>query len=362
MSAIRPVENEDLPQVAELCELVVRSGSRRPPRRLAEYFAGIMEHPWADPDIPSLVYLDDAERIVGFIGSHVRRLRFDGQRIRVAVSAQLMSDPAVRHRAVGALLLRRYLAGPQDMTMTSGASETARIWKALGGHAVGLRSITWIRVFSLRSTAAYALKRLGKSRWKPVAHPLFAAVQAATDRTTHLSLQVEEPATRAEDLTPRALLEYLPSVSDHLRMCPDYDERFLCWLFDEMAKVRSRGDLVRKLVRDPDGRVLGWYVAYLLPGGVSHVLQMGAKDRDVEAVIDHLLYDAQRRRVAFLTGQLESQLIELLTRRQCVFHPVTNFLVQSRNPEILNAVLAEQVMISGMEGEGWMGHEVEAFS
>jgi hypothetical protein len=273
-----------------------------------------------------------------------------------------MSDPAVRHRAVGALLLRRYLAGPQDITMAGGASETARIWKSLGGHIVGLRSITWIRVFNLPSTAAYLLKRLGKSRLKPIAYPLLVAAQAATDRTTALSLWVKEPTTRTEDLSPRALLECLPSMSNGLRIRPDYDERFLSWLFDEMAKVRSRGALIRRLVRDPNGRILGWYVAYLQPGGVSHTLQIGAKDRDVEAVIDHLFYEAQQRRVAFLTGQLESRLLEPLTRRRCVFHPVTNFLVHSRNREILNTVLAGQAMISGMEGEEWMGHEGEALS
>jgi hypothetical protein len=76
----------------------------------------------------------------------------------------------------------------------------------------------------------------------------------------------------------------------------------------------------------------------------------------VERVLDHLLYDAQRRRVALLFGQLEPLLFEPLTRRRCLFHPGGNFLVHSRNPEILDAVLTGQVMISRMEGEGWMGH------
>jgi len=362
VSVIRSLEKDDLPQVAELYELVVRSGSRTPPRQLADYFGRLLDHPWADPEIPSLVYEDSTGRIVGFIGSYVRRLRFEDQPIRAGVSAQLMSDPEVRHRGVGALLLRKYLAGPQDMTMTSGASETARIWTALGGQVVGLRSISWVRVFNIRSTAAYALKRFGMKRWKPVAQPLAALVQATTGHLAAASLRVPEPPTWAEDLSPQAMLEYLPSVSDHLRMRPDYDEEFLDWLLHEMSEVRSRGELVGRLVHAPDGRVLGWYVAYLRSGGVSHLMQLGAKDRDVEAVLDHLLHDAQRREVAFLTGQLEPQLFEPLTRRRCVFHPFTNFLIQSRNPAILNSVLVGQAMISGLEGEGWMGHEVEPFS
>jgi hypothetical protein len=364
VSVIRPLRKGDLPQVAELYELVMRSGSRTPPRRLADYFQRLLDHPWADPEIPSLVYEDKTGRIVGFIGSHVRHLRFDGQRLRMGLTGQLMSDPDpdVRNRAVGAMLLRRYLAGPQDLTITSGTGETARIWKALGGQVIGLRSISWIRIFDLPSTASYLLKRLGMAAWRPVTYPLLSAAQLVTNRLPGASLRVPEPATRAEDLSPRALIEYLPSVSDHLRMRPDYDETFLAWLFQEMAEVRSRGKLVKRLVCAPGGRVLGWYVTYLQPGGVSHVMQIGAKDRDVEAVIDHLFHDAQRSRAAFLTGQLEPQLFEPLTRRRCLLHPVVNFLVQSRNPGLLDAVLAGQAMISRMEGEGWMGHDVEPFS
>jgi hypothetical protein len=362
VSGIRPLHKGDLPQVAGLYESVMRSGLRTPPRRLADYFERLLDHPWADPEIPSLVYLDESGRIVGFIGSHVRRLRFDGQRIRVGLSGQLMSDPDVRNRAVGTLLLRRYLAGPQDLTMTSGASETARIWRALGGQVICLRSISWIRIFDLPSAAAYLLKRFDMAGWKPVAYPLLSAAQAVTNRIAATSLRVPKPATRAEELSPRALLECLPSVSDRLRMRPDYDEKFLSWLFHEMTEVRSRGELVKRLVHDRSGRALGWYVTYLQPRGVSHVMQLGAKDRDVEAVIDHLFYDAQQSRVAFLTGQLEPQLFEPLTRRRCLLHPVVNFLIHSRNPEIIDAVRAEQAMISRMEGEGWMGHDVETFS
>ena len=356
MSAIRPVQKSDLPQVAALFELVMRSGSSAPPPQLADYFERLLDHPWADPEIPSLVYLDQAERVVGFIGSHVRRLWFQGRRIRVGVSGQFMSHPEVRNRAVGALLLRRYFAGPQDMTMTSGVGEITRIWKALGGQVAPLGSMRWLRVFNLRSTAGYALERLGKAGWKPVVRPMFAVAQALTDRLPAVSLRAPEPATHTEDLSPRALLEYLPAVSENHLMHPDYDERFLDWLFREMAAVRSRGTLRKRLVHNASGRVLGWYVAYLQPGGISQALQVGAKERDVGAVLDHLFYDAQRHGAALLFGQLESLLFEPLTRRRCLLHPGGNFLVHSRSPDILDAVLAGRAMISRMEGEGWMGY------
>jgi hypothetical protein len=356
VTSIRSLQKRDLPEVAALFELVMRSGSRTPPHQLADYFERLFDHPWADPDVPSLVYLDQTRRVVGFIGSHVRRLRFNGQRIRVGLSGQFMSHPDARNRAVGALLLRRYLAGPQDMSMTSAVGETTRIWKALGGQAAMAGSIRWARVFNLPSTAGYALERSGKGRWNFAARPIFSAVQLVTDRLPATSLRVPEPTTRADDLTIEALLEHLPSVSAHLRIRPDYDAKFLSWLFHEMTEVRSRGDLVKRLILEANGRVLGWYIAYLQTGGISQVLQIAAKERDVEAVLDHLLYDAQCRGVALLFGQLEPLLFEPLTRRRCLLRPGGNFLVHSQNPELLDAVLTGQVMISRMEGEGWMGH------
>ena len=53
----------------------------------------LFEHPWFDPEIPSLVYIDDSGEIMGFIGSHVRRMRFDGEPVRIAVDRTARRPP-----------------------------------------------------------------------------------------------------------------------------------------------------------------------------------------------------------------------------------------------------------------------------
>lgn len=359
MSPIRPLQEDDLPQVAGLYELVLRSGSRTPSRQLVAYLERLLNHPWVDPEVPSLVYVDGKGCIVGFIGSHVRRLKFDGRPIRVGLCGQLMSAPEVRNRGVGALLLRRYLAGPQDVSMTTAGAETTRIWKALGGRTSFVRSVNWARVFRLSFIAGYALKRSGIAGLSPVARPLFSATQAVTDRLPAASLRPPEPSTRAEELTPQALLEHLPDVAAKRRIRPDYNEAFLNWVFHVLTEVRWRGDLIKRLVYDPSGRVLGWYVTYIRPGGISHVVQVAANEGDVQAVFDHLLHDAHRHGVGLLTGQMESALFEPVMQRRCFLHPVLNFLVESRDPELLSTVVVGDAMISGIEGEWWMGYEVE---
>jgi hypothetical protein len=365
VSVIRPLERNDLPQVAGLYESVSRSGSDLPPQGLAAYFERtLLDHPWVDSEIPSLVYLDDQGTVKGFIGSHVRRLLLDGKPLRMACSGQLMSDPAVRNRAVGTLLLRRFFAGPQDLTMTDGATEaTRRIWSGLGGSVGHLGSITWVRLFDWGAAGERALERFEMAAWRPVARPALWAVQAIANRVPMVSMRVKEPPTRAEDLTPKLLLEHLPSVADHRSLKPAYDEEFLAWLFLEMAAVRSRGQLVKRLVRGREGRVLGWYVAYLQRRGLSQVMQIAARERDAPAVLDHLFHDAQRAGVAALTGQLEPSLFEALAQRsrRCFLHLSANFLVHSRNPEVLNPILLGRAMLTRMDGERWMGHHLEPF-
>jgi hypothetical protein len=130
-----------------------------------------------------------------------------------------------------------------------------------------------------------------------------------------------------------------------------------------MAQVRSRGELVKRLIRDRRDRVLGWYVAYLQPRGLSQVMQIAAQERDAPAVVDHLFYDAQHAGVAALTGQLEPFLFEALwqRRRRCFLHLSGNFLVHSRDLEVLNPILLGQAMLTRMDGERWMGHHLEPF-
>ena len=148
MSAIRPLERADLPQVVSLYEHVARSGSRTPPPGLAAYFERtFLDHPWADAEIPSLVYVD-GDKILGFLGSSVRRLELDGRPVRMGISGQLVTEPEVRKRAAGAFLMREYMSGAQDLTITDTASDMVRrIWEGVGGETSQLACIGWVRIF-----------------------------------------------------------------------------------------------------------------------------------------------------------------------------------------------------------------------
>ncbi|HEX8862462.1 MAG TPA: hypothetical protein VGC06_25895 [Actinomycetes bacterium] len=366
MSSIRPLERDDLTGVASLYERVMRSGSPTPPPGLGAYLGRmVLDHPWADPELPSLVSTSRDGAVEGFIGSHVRRLRFDGKPLRLRYSEWFVTDPAVRERGVGALLLRSYLAGPQDLTITdTAAGPVRRMWERLGGMTAPLPSIGWVRFFRpFRFASDYLLERSGNPSWKRAAHPVTALLDGGTRRVPAVRLQVQRPSTRDEELVPRALLDHLACLTDGLRLRPDYDKEFLDWLFAEMSAVTSRGALVRRLVSAPDGRVLGWYVAYLPAGGVGEVVQLVAPDDDVDAVLEHLLHDAWRSGATLLRGRLEPRLFEPVARRRCYLRPSgTRVLVHARDPEVTAALALGQALLTKMEGTWWMGHLVEPFT
>jgi hypothetical protein len=361
---IRPCKREDLPGVATLYEQVVRSGTPHPPAHLAEYFRRtFFDCPWADPEIPPLVYEDERGRIVGFLGSHVRRLRLDGRVIRVACAGQLVVAPEARSTGAGAFLFRTNLAGPQDVTVTDGANDIVRrMWAASGGETALLRSMVWTRALQpMRYGADYVLGRFARPALARRLRPLWRALDRLVPAPVKDRLRPTDPGMSDEPLTPRALLEHLPLVTQSVRCYPDYDDAFLGWLFQEMGEVRSRGKLVRSLLRDGRGQVVGWYV-YYLHDDVSRVMHVAARRGAAASVLDHLLHHAYANGSAAVRGRLEPQLLGPLSERRCLFSFDGGTLVHSKTPALVGVLLSSQCLLARMDGESWMGHHTESFS
>lgn len=361
MGQIRPLERGDLEQVTSLYEHVARSGSRTPPPRLAAYFEEtFLDHPWADPEIPSLVYVEDDGRITGFLGSSVRRMVFDERPLRLGVSGQLVADPGARGRAPGAFLMSAYMKGAQDLTLTDTASDLVRrIWEGVGGETFHLACVGWVRMFRpLQFASGYRgrRERLGASG---ATRPVLAGVDAAARTVLGRALRPPRPAdVDGRALTATDVVENVEAVTERMRLRPAYDEEFLDWLFTQMASVTVRGELRRRIVSSR-GRVRGWYVYYLLPGGISQVLQVAGSERDVGDVLDHLFRDADSGGAAGVQGRVEAHLLQSLSRRRAFLHPSGYLsLVHGRDPDLLHAVQSGRALLTRLEGEWWMGHHL----
>jgi hypothetical protein len=314
-----------------------------------------LSRPLADPSIPSLVIEGADGAVLGFIGSLVHRMRFEERPVRLACSSSLVVSPRVRQLGAGGLLLRKYLAGPQDLTITDTAgAATERIWKSLGGSMYHLGSVNWLHpLHPLRTVVGAGLWRLGRHRWLPLARPFCGPLDAVysrfnnTGRTSDAENHVEEP------LTPQLLIDHLCLGPQRFRLRPDYDAESLGVLFDQVGRSRANGRLVKNLVRGARGEPLGWYIASLRPSGIYHILHLAAAPGNEERVFRHVLRVAEDLGATAVAGRLEPWLLEILPRRVIMFSHL-RYLFHSRSAAICDAIGSSEAMLTGLEGDIWM--------
>jgi hypothetical protein len=353
VTEIRPLHRADLDQAAELFRKVLRPESQHDNDAVAAFLERtLLDSPIADPEIPSLVAVDDGRRIVGLIGTEVRPMRMGDRRLRLVISEHWAVDPAAPTSGLGAWLLQRVLTGPQDGTFTDTANAaTQQIWERLGGETIHLQCLTWTRVFRpFGSAAALAARRL-----PPVRAATLARASRPLDAVVARPRRVTPPAAADEPLTPAAFLSAVPVVGERVGLLPDYDQAFVEWLLDELGRLQADGQPVARIVRGAAGAPVGWYVYWLRPGAVCHVLQIAADGRHVEQVLDNLLAHAQSHGAAALVGRLEPRLMEPLRRRRCILRLGERSLFHTRDPELLQKVRAGDTLLSRFDGE-WPVH------
>jgi hypothetical protein len=361
-SPIRPLEREDIPAVARLYQLVMRGGAGEPPGFLAPFFERtLLDQPWADPTIPSLVYVEDGE-IVAFIGSNVRRMRFDRHPVTMACSAHQIAHPRARNRGVGALLMRQYMNGPQDLTITDGATEPVRrMWEQLGGRTVHVACFSFIQVFRPWQLAiGRAVERFGFHRLEGPVTDVGALLDRATAVVAREALNPTVPEGFTTPLRPSNLLELLPEMTRTLRLRPDYDLTYLEWLFGELDREQEtlwpggvrRGRLWSEVVRR-EGRTLGWYVCQLRRRGFCRVLQVAASDQDVDAVLRHLAHGAVAHGAAGVYGRIEPRLVGPLSTSRSIVRFSAGRMLVSGDPRIVDAILTGESLLTRLDGEWW---------
>lgn len=358
---IRPVERADLNAVATLIrETLQARGPASEPSLAAFLRRTLIEQPWADPEIPSLVAELDGQ-IVGFVGAEVRRMRLGDRAMRFAWAAHSVVTPAARARAVGFALTQRLLDGPQDATLGDSASPLVeQMWLRLGGRRLELKGIHWVRVFRPASVGAHVVaprRARARAGMKRVAGRL-------DDLTSPLARTAiaPRPATAAEEaLTPHAMIDAMPRVGRRLGLRPAYDESFLDWLFGELPRVKDRGELVAQLVRDARRRPIGWYVYFLRPGWRSEVLQVAASgERALSTVLDQLLAHAYAHGSAAVRGRLEPGMLCLVAQRRCLLWHRGAAVAHSREPGVLDAIERPDALVSRLDGDPWGDTLVDA--
>jgi hypothetical protein len=349
MAEIRPFEPADLSAVAVLLHADLTPDT--PEEQIShDLTARLIDDPWSDEELPSLVATGDDGEVIGFIAAQVRRLRLDDRTLRGVCCSDLTVAPDRRGGAAGALLLRRLLTAGQDITFSDTANdEVARMWQAFGGHLDHARACDWMFVLKpirwVRSLAAdAALRRLGRGRVPVGAFPF----QAVRGRRGRWAFPEPGPDVTAEDVDVATIVEQLPEMTRGIRLRVDYDERFLDFLFRELESHFGR--LTKRLVRRGN-RPIGWYAYVSRPGGVHRVLHLLGSDRDMDTVLDDLVARAREEEGAVITGRHEPHLTRALERRLPVLGFARRPVIHCHDPEIRATLATSSSLLTQLDSE-----------
>jgi hypothetical protein len=363
MNQVRPFTKADFSRVAILHHQVM-SASKTPSvsqirmQDYADYFEKIyFQHPGYDESFPSLVYQEPDGHISGFLGVRSQRMLFAGKSIHVATSSQFAVEPSSRSKGAGVQLLKTFLSGPQELSLTDGGNNISRkLWEGLKGTTALLYSTQWKK---LLRPALYGLSELrDRKLWSPLAgalEPFSNLTDALARRRLPHHFSFTEPSTSAETLTAESLLK-LFNDSPHLSaLTPQYDEHSMQWMLETVNSKQGWGTLRKHLIRDDKGVVLGGYIYYFQPKGTCLVLMLQANKRGGDKVLNHLFYDAWQRGASAITGRLEPSLMQELAERHCFFHCGHQWmLIHSYNDKLLQAIHRGDARLSMLEGEWCM--------
>jgi hypothetical protein len=349
--SVRPLVQEDVPAVAQLYERVFPGKSGLPPGRLESYLRDVfLENPWYDESIPALVY-EQGERIVGFLGVVPRGMQMNGRHIRIAVASKLMVEPQSRRSSAAFHLVKRLFSGPQELTFTDLANDAGRkLWEAFGGKTSLLYSLYWTR---LLSPTLFAISHLTKNRASTLVKSLrpLSLLDVFVRRVAPFPPTVDYPAVE-EELTGEKLCRYLSEFTNDRSLVPEYDAHSIGWLLEMASRREQHGILQKILVFTPEGKLAGWYVYLLRPGGVSEVLQVYGHQTSIGLVLDRLFHHAWQHGAIAITGRMEPKFIEVLWSRRCFFGLQGDwFVAYSRRPEILDVINSGKPFLTRLEGE-----------
>lgn len=363
---VRAFEERDATAVASLWRYWFRDKVRGPAPDLEALARRVyLERPATDPEIASLVAEDEAGNLAGFLGVTVTRVHVDDRAGRLAGVFPPLVDPERAPTSLASYLLRRFLAGPQDLTLSDGGHpKFERVWEALGGRVAPLASLRWIKVFRPLRMAVEA----GSSGtpFRRVARPIVGTLdhivrRAAPGRLTAKPVALpggrssQRPARLdAQAATAARWSEVIERLQADVRLRPLYRPVDLNWLFAEMSAIDRLGPLRVATAHDAARRPVGAWVATLPPGGVGRVFSLDAERNREADVFAALLADADAAGVGALTGRLAARWRRPMADARCFVHSGGSLqMLHARDRTLVDDGLLDRLAFSRLDAESW---------
>ncbi|MER8381737.1 MULTISPECIES: hypothetical protein [unclassified Mesorhizobium] len=362
MSIIRALQGADLPAVADMFQRVLLKEGTKAPASLVEYMRRFyLDAPGCGGDLRSLVHVNDAGRVSGFVGVHVLPMTFNGRQLRAAICSSLMVEDHEHDPLAGARLLKAYLDGPQDISFSETANDiSVKLWTRLRGAVLPQYSLDWVRV--MRPAAFMLSLSANRLTLARMLNPLARAVDRFYCRRMTPSerrwsgVAVEgagHGAFRISEIDSHTFAKLIEPFTAQFALRPDWTEGQLDHILTDAAQKPDLGELVFGCVTSPVGNNVGAFAYYARKYQIGRVLQILALPGQAGSVIDCLIDHAAARGVSGLRGRVQPALLEAMLGRRIAFLTVASTVVHSRDPELLDAMKNSQVFLNGLAGEQW---------
>ncbi len=356
---VRPFLENDIAEVANLWWNFLRRVNGPAPTAVLSYFRELYfaDNSWLDSALPSLVHESKRGRIDGFLGVTRRKMSARGETIRVAFGGNFVVHPEARSGPAGLRLLERYAEGGQDLSLSDSANDASRmLLERLGFRTILPLSVSWMRPLRPSAYAVHALSSLAQTALSAslrfAAKPFCALVDGLGARLGVSPFRHPESPLHASELDAETLLRCLGEFCGGYSLLPEYDLRSLKGLLSFMERMHPGAELRKTILRDDCNRILGWYLYYLKPGGVGQVVQIGGDRQFTRDVLDHLFYDAWKRRAVGLHGVVQSNRMGEFSEKNCFFRCRNAWTIaNSRRHDLVDMLDASDVFLSRLDGE-----------
>jgi hypothetical protein len=355
---VRPFVETDIPQATDLYwHNMRRKKTPVPPAMEACFKELYFTNPWADRSFPSLVYVDRNGKVVGFVGAFVRNMSFCGKPISVSLGGNLIVHPEARSGLAAARLVGAFLSGKQDLQLTDSANDRARnVEERMGCYTIPALNIHWARPLRLGQYAAYNLSRLAGraiSPWLMLgAKPLSSFADAMAAKFSANPFRPVKSRLQGAELEVETLLQCMIEFRKGYSLWPEYDAASLGWLLSFLERRCAHGELRKVLVRDEDQKAIGWYIYYVVRGGVGEVVQLGGDQKFTKEILEHLFQDALEQGVIAVHGAVDLRHMADFSDKGCLFTCRGGWtLAKSKNEQILTVLRRGDALFSRLDGE-----------
>lgn len=364
MSNIRTAGPGDADAIARLFCDVFRNGSSADEDQLRAYLEKLYLHPEDNGGIGSLVHETSSGDISGFLGGYAAPMVFENKRLLAAICGSFMVKDPKGEPLTAPRLMKVFLNGPQDLSLSETASEVSHtMWTKLGGITLPDYSWTWHR--SLRPTNYLLTVSSARSNLLKAAFPVIKPVTNFLDssllkRNAHAGkswLALGQPKNQSADLvTPidhSTFIGLFEKCTDRFSPRPAFHKTQLLQLLDDSKQKSKIGPMEVAKINGKRNEPIGMLIYHKGHDRVFRVLQMLSLPKAESQVLEAVLNYANWSGAVAVTGRTQPNFIPEILGRRIFLSNHNATVVHSRDSEIVAAYIRGKGFANGLVGEYW---------